>query len=289
MLKEKALGELVSFETKDRLTLHGFLTKSRSGNKTVIIHIHGMTGDFYRATFYFKLIKALKGSSYDLFSVNTRGFGFITRAWKGKEKIVIGTANEKFEECVIDIEAAMKAMHEIGYTGFILSGHSTGCQKITYYQAKKQNPKVKALLELSPGDDYNLTRIRLGKSFEGAVQKAKKMVKSGKGDKELKVRGVYYSAKRFLSYADPKNAEAQLFNYFGKLKAFSTIKQPILVTFGEKDHFAYKTAKEIFYKLKVKTSSAHLETKMIPKAEHSYMGQEKALTRAIVKFLKKIG
>ncbi|MFA5125439.1 MAG: DUF1749 domain-containing protein [archaeon] len=285
---KKMIGELIEFKTKDNLTIHGFLKKSREGNKKLIIHIHGMCGDFFRFPLTWVLSKKIEKTDKDIFLINTRGTGLITRFFKGKKRKLIGTANEKFEESIYDIDAAIKTGKELGYKEFILSGHSTGCQKISYYQEKKKNNKVKALLLLAPGDDYNLAKTKLNKKFKKAVLMAKKMVSKGKGEKQMPEWVTPYSAKRFLSYADTKNIECNLFNYSGELKVFSKIKEPILVVFGTKEPKTDKTPKEMLELLRKKTNSKILITVEIKGAKHSFNGFEEQTSKTIRNFLKLI-
>jgi alpha-beta hydrolase superfamily lysophospholipase len=285
-LMEKLGVDLIKFKTKDGLMLDGFISKSRPKNKKLIIHLHGMTGDFFRGFFLPTWIRKLNGTKYDLFSINTRGYGLITKFYCGKEKKLIGTAHEKIEETIYDIDAAIKTGKKLGYKEFILAGHSTGCQKVTYYQSKKKNKKVKALLLLSPCDDYNLEKVRI--DYQKALHIAKKMVANGKGNDILPKEISNYSAKSYLSFADPKNVEAQLFNYSGKLKHFSNIKVPILALFGGKDAFADKNAKEMLEVLRKKTKSKLFVTSIIPNAIHVYSGKEKEVAKVIADFLRVI-
>lgn len=281
-------GKLVSFITSDRLELQGFISESKPHNKKIIIHIHGMTGDFSRHPFTWHLAQLLKGSQYDLFTSNTRGYGIKTRFYFGKNKKVIGTAFEKFEESALDVGAAIKEAEKLGYDEIILSGHSTGCQKIAYYQAKMHNKKVKALILNAPADDFNHAIKKLGKEFPKAIKIAKKLAKSGKGNTVLNKYAGDYTAKRFLSYADPKNPEAEAFNYSGKLKQFSKIRQPMLAIFGSKEPPTDKTPKQMLAKLQERTKADMFLTAEIRGADHSFIGKEKEACKVILDFLRLI-
>ncbi len=278
-------GELIRFNTADGLALHGFLTKSRAKNTTLIIHQHGMTGEFARSPLHWEYAKSLSGTKFDLMLANNRGTGIKTKFYKGKKKIYIGTAFEDFKDCIKDTEAMIRTAKALGYKEIILSGHSTGCQKSVYYQAKKQNPFVKALVLLGPGDDYTLARKRMGKDFEKAVKLAKKLAKSKKGDTLNPLFGEF-SAKRFLSYADLKNPEGKIFNYGGKFEDFSKIKQPIIAIFGSKDETAVEKTKTALEKLRKSSKSRMLITAEIEGAAHNFNEYEKETCEAIKGFLE---
>jgi alpha-beta hydrolase superfamily lysophospholipase len=279
-------GSLLTFNATDKTELNGFLMKSKNQNKKLIIHIHGMGGNFYWNTFIQPIYDILQKSNYDFLTINTRGNGYITRVYQNKKKTTIGVAHEKFEESIYDIQGAINLGTKLGYKEFILSGHSTGCQKVIYYQAKKQNKKVKGLLILAPGDDYSIEKQEKGKDFTKAVQYAKKLVKLGKGDQILPPHISKYSAKRFLSFADSKNTESKLLNYSGELKLFSKVKEPMLAVFGSEDEYLVGTASNSLAKLREKTNSNFLETIIVPKANHGFKGKEKKLAKLIFDFIK---
>ena len=284
---DKLNVELIYFNSTDGFELVGALNRSKKKSKKLIIHVHGMTGDFCRGNLTKALSNGLGKTNYDFFSINTRGAGIVTKFYGKKQKKVIGTAYEKIEECIYDIDGAIKAGKKMGYTKFVLSGHSTGCQKVAYYQGKKNNRLIESVLLLSPCDDYNMAKNeRAAKEYQKYLRLAKKMVKAKKGDEVFSVANTTYSVKRWLSFADPKNVEAQVFNYDGRLNYFSKIKKPILTTFGSKDYFADHNAHESLEILRKKTNSEFLETVIISNAEHNYMGHEAELVKIIREFLK---
>ncbi|MEI7961630.1 MAG: alpha/beta fold hydrolase [archaeon] len=280
-------GKLVYFKATDGLELQGFISESKQHNKKIIIHIHGMQGDFVRIPLHWELAKQLKGSDFDFFPINTRGSGLKTRFYKKSKKMYLGTGFENFEESYYDIEGAIKETEKLGYKQIILSGHSTGCQKIIYYQSKRQNKKVKGLILLGAGDDYNLAKKQHGKKFDSTVKLAKKLVAKKKGF-EVKPEFGEFCAKRYLSFADTKNPESKIVDYFGKLELFSKIKEPMLAIFGTQDNAVIDTPKESLKKLRGRTKSDFFITAQINGAKHSFMGKEKETCKVIQTFLKQI-
>ncbi|MFA6268237.1 MAG: DUF1749 domain-containing protein [archaeon] len=281
----KLQGELIEFTTKDGVTLNGFIQKSKPNNKSIVIHQHGLSGNFYYSTLAFDLPLGLTGTKYDFFSSNNRGSGLITRFKTKQGKKTIGTAFEKFEDCVFDIDAAIKVAQERGYKEIVLSGQSTGCQKIAYYQSKTQSKKIKALLLLAPGDDYNSQKMELGKKFVKVIKLAKKMVATKKGNSFLPPLGYLFTAKRYLSNAGEKSNEAQLFNYAGKLNLFSKIKIPMLAMFGSKEKYLERTPAEALQKLREVTKSKKLITVEVAGANHQFQGYEDEAVENIIAFL----
>lgn len=279
--------ELVKFYASDGLTLHGLLFRSGKKTKNVIIDVFGMTGDFFGMNHLQEFVNLARKSKFDIFFAGNRGLGVVFRFDKkgSKKSFYSGTAKERFEDCTHDIKGAVRAMKLLRYSNIVLQGQSTGCQKITYYQYKTRDKNVKALVLMAPADDYNLARKTLGKKFSKAVKIAKQMVRNGRGDELIPSWISKYTAKRFLSFADPKNAEAQLFNYDGDLKMFSKITVPILAIFGSKEQYALKPVRKYMRILESKTNSKKFAWKIIKGGNHTCEGKEAELARTVIKWL----
>jgi alpha-beta hydrolase superfamily lysophospholipase len=286
---EKLTGELLQFDATDGIGLNGFLVHSGRKTRNVLIHVAGMTGNFYRSKFHWELAKAIKGRGFDLFLTGTRGDNNITGFYKcGKEdRAYIGTSYEVVTECVFDIEGAIRALRKLGYTNFALSGHSTGCQKVTYYQSKKKNRQVNAIVLLAPADDHNFEKKKLGKKYMKTVKLAQQMVRRGRGDELTPACITHYSWKRFLSYALPQNTEARLFNYDGALREFAGITVPVLVVFGSKEEYAAKPIKEYGKILAARTNSKRFTFISVPDANHSYHHKEDKVAKLVFSWLSR--
>ncbi|MDI6720856.1 MAG: hypothetical protein QMD85_00595, partial [Candidatus Aenigmarchaeota archaeon] len=89
--------------------------------------------------------------------------------------------------------------------------------------------KIKDIIPISPVDDYNAIRMKLGKNYEKIVNLMK---------------GFFISTKRFLSFADPKNVEAMIFNYDSDMDIFKKVRCPILAVFGSREEFAVKPVRK---------------------------------------------
>ncbi len=238
-----------------------------------------------------KLIKGLSKRKTAIFTINTRGHDnltILTRAVGGKRlRIRGGTEVEKFEEAALDIEGAIRCLRETGFKRFVLSGHSSGSQKITYYQLKKNDKSVVGLALIAPGDDYNQWKGRiLRKKFSETVKEAKRLVAKGKGYMLDFTEDA--TPNRFLSVADLRNIEARLFNFDGELKEFSKIKTPLLVIFGSKDEGAMKPVEQYLKILKKKSNSKVFESHIIKGATHRFSGHQDEVAAIISKFVSKL-
>jgi len=291
MITKKIKGELIEFYTKDNLQLHGFLTSKN--HKNVIIYLHGMGGNFYR-NMSLKMSNIFINNGFDIFSINTRGHDeiakFIIKKGKKLDRAYYGTSLEKFEDSKHDIRVAIDLLIYLGYKNVILVGHSTGCQKAVYYLNKYNDKRIKALVLLGPGDDYNIHKKDLKNEFKKLQKEAKNLIREKKGSNILfglyKKTGVIWSAQRFDSIANSNRVESRIFNYNEKLKEFRRIKAPILVIWGDKDEYAVLDVRKYIKISRENTSSKKFNAIIIKNANHSFTNHEIETANKIVSWLR---
>ena len=278
-------GKLVVFPTQDNLKTSGFLMPARG--KDVVLFVHGMGGNFYKDGFL-KGARELIKKNIAFFSFNNRGAEIVKdfRDLNG-EHHTLGTAFEDFEDAVKDIKATISYLSEFGYENFHLLGHSTGCQKILFYQYITQDRRVKSLIHVSPAEDYEIWKNELGKNFERIVRIAKEMVKRGEGERIIiplyEITGQLWSAQRFLSFADRENMEAKMFNY-ENLDIFSKVQIPTLIFLGKEDPDFLKDLK--WYKERLERSYRGNKIKVeIMDGDHSFHGYEDILFQKVARFI----
>src|SRR4030042_6917217 len=150
-------SKFIRITTADGLELHGLLFEPNEKTTNALIHIHGWVGNFYENKFIDYIAKEAVSKGYAFLTFNNRGTGIITDLIKRKkskvEYVKIGGSLEKFEDCIIDIKAVIDFVSKKGYKKIILQGHSLGCQKITFYQYKTKDKRIKGLILLAPVDD----------------------------------------------------------------------------------------------------------------------------------------
>lgn len=264
-------GSLVAFPAaggrRGRM-LDGFFRPAPKTNAPLLVFVHGMGSNFYRSALKKAFLEAAPALGLGILSFNNRG----------AER---GTEDEKFSTCVADLDAAAEFARGRGYRKLVFVGHSTGCQKIVVWQAKRRHPMVVGLVLLAPADDYAMTQRDLGSRFEKKVAWAKKKVAAGKG--AAPVTGLYerFTAERFLSVADKRAVEANVFRYAGALTQFRRVNCPLLAVFGEEEEFAAIPPAEMLAILRKKTQSHDFDDWLIPGADHSFHGCEAELALAV--------
>ncbi len=255
--------------------------------KDVVLFVHGMGGNFYKDGFL-KGAKELVKRDVAFFSFNTRGAEVVKdfRDING-EHHMLGTAFEIFEDSIKDIRAAISYLSQLGYENFHLLGHSTGCQKILFYQYSTQDERVKSLIHVSPAEDYEIWKNGLG-DFERFVAIAKDMMDKGEGNRIIiplyERTGELWSARRFLSFADKSNMEARMFKY-ENLDIFSKIQTPTLIFLGKDDQYFLKDLEWYKEKLEKSYKGVKIRVEIMP-GDHSFHGYEDILFQRIADFIE---
>lgn len=284
-------AKFVRVATKDRLILQGLLYEPEKTTIRVIIHIHGMAGNFYENRFLDTMSYEFTGNNWAFLTVNTRGHDYIADfpvAGKTEKYRRIGNFREKFEECVYDIKAWLDFTETRGYKETVLQGHSLGAVKVAYYLAKTQDKRVTKLILASPSD--MIGQVEAEKDHQELLKLSKKMIKERKGDKilpKLLWEWYYLSAKTYIDFGKRDNP-IDVFSTYERNKPsiLSEIRVPILALFGSKDDAAILPLKEALEIIGSKAVNCpKFETGIIEGAPHSYFGHEKEMAKKIMNWL----
>lgn len=272
----RCTGELVSFATApDRAghirRLDGFYRNAGPATP-ILLFVHGMGSDFYRSALKKAFLDAAPAVGFSVLSFNNTGAG-------------IGTENEDFRRTLPDLDAALAFARRRGHRTAVWVGHSTGCQKITFWQERRAPFGRTALALLAPADDHAIVRAQLGRRFDARVDWARRQVAAGRP--ETPVPGIYerFGARRFLSVADPRQTEAGLFRYDGPLTRFRRLTCPVLAVFGAEEEFAPLPPAEMLAILARRTRSSHFDSWLIPETGHGFHGCSDALALAVSDWL----
>lgn len=281
--------------TEDGLELHGALYEPDQRSTTVVAHIHGMAGNFYENSFVDSLARTLTENGIAFSPFNNRGNGYIATSIKninGKvEQVRIGSAYERFEDCLLDIGAHLDFLIDQGFTTLHLCGHSLGAPKAAYYLSRTQDKRVKSVILLSPSDMMGLIRADKEK-FEEDRATARAMIEGGRGN-ELMPREVWgeypLTANTYLNLFDD-TSEAAIFNFHDRsdeFKTLSKVSHPILAVMGRRDHVLTIPIEEVMRIIEEKTkSSPKREYEILGDATHDYGGFEQELADTLSKWIK---
>ncbi len=279
--------------TEDKIELVGLLYEPETPTEKILVHVHGMAGNFYENLFLDFIAKTLTDQGIAFFTFNNRGCELIKdlRKIRGNKRTIvrIGNTFEKFEDCLLDIEAAVRFIKSRSYMTIHLSGHSLGAPKVAYYAALKGSD-LASVIFLSPPDMVGSALKE--KSFEMEYDTAKKMIADCRGKKIMPgiIWGdAYLSANTYMSLSD-KRSKVAIFNLYDpedKLELLGKIKIPAYTIMGKKDVALIILIEETMERIKrAMANSPRVETNILGDADHGYNGYEQRLADALREWIK---
>lgn len=257
---------LVYAESEDHLGLCGVLLRPTTTPTSLIVWVHGNTGNFYSEP-YILIGRALVERGCAFLSVNTRGQDVAVSMWHLQEDrpVAGGSAWERLEDAPFDIAAWVNYAASLGIARIILVGHSQGAAKVVYTQAQRQDARIAALVLASP--DLH------GHWPPELVAQARTLVDAGNGDTLLLplMGAPWYclSARNIVSRADVLN---HVYASSEKTPEIAQIKCPILAFFGTGGDVGGIDELETLKQNAVQTPK--IETRLIEGADHVYTGRE---------------
>lgn len=282
--------------TLDNLRLDGLLFEPDKKSKVVILHIHGMAGNFYENIFLDSMAEEYTKAGYAFSTGNNRGHDYIAdfQIVGPKENHKrIGDAFEKIEDCILDINGWIEFLKQKGYRIFILQGHSLGAVKAVYYLGNYQDNPFVALVLASPPDMLGLVRVEAEKrNFERDLSEAKKLMREGKKDVWLKNKiwnWYYKSAQSYINFfADKSKSDVFPILRNGKFKELENVKIPVLAFYGGTDDAVVFSPEKDLEVIKKHLKNSKSETLLVGTAPHSYFKHEKQAAKNVVNWLKEI-
>ena len=278
--------------TEDELFLNG-LVSSVEQSKTIIIHIHGMQGDFYTNlnTYY----EDYKNKGITFLAGETRG-SYITKSFSTKtQNKIIGGAYEIFEECIFDIKSWIDYAHNSGFKNIWLSSHSLSTSKISYYINETKDSRVKGMILMSPSDNIGLTKDSIGiidhnKCFPEALE----LIKSSKGKQLLshKLWGEKILCADTYFNLFNEDSASNIFHYYDtsiSWKVLNEITIPVIAFSGTNDDGIFPVIDPLIAMNILKKellSSPHFSLTVFKNAQHSFEGFEKDIIEKVSEFIK---
>lgn len=280
--------ELVRIKSIDNIEMVGILYEPEEKSDKIVIHVHGLCGNFYENRFIDILAKTYTNKGYSFLTFNNRGTNFISELLKENDYEVIGGCYEKFTDSLLDIEGAINFVKQKSYKEIILEGHSYGCNKVSYYYSKKKDEGINKIILLAPCDIPQESMKFLSKEeYEKAKSESTKLVNEGKGneliDFSVNANGVisastYYNdflpngENDFIKYIDGSNGKSEILN---------NIDVPVLVIFGDIDECVLTQDIETV-KGYLNNNIKNCNIQVIKGADHSYTDKYEELGKIIL-------
>lgn len=279
--------ELVRINSTDGIEQPGILYTPDQDTDKIVIHIHGLNGNFYENRFLDTLAKTFTNQNYAFLTFNNRGKDFITELLKGDDTVIIGGSLENFKDCLLDIEGVINWAKDKGYKEIVLEGHSYGCNKALYYYKNKPDNDIKKIILLAPCDIPVEVKKFLGEEeYEKAKNDSTKLVKEGKADElidfsvmangKVAARTFYNDflpggENDFIKYSDKTNQ---------KNEVLDSIDVPVLVVFGSLDECVLTEPVDVIRNY-LKNNLADCEIRVIEGTGHSYTDKYDELGKII--------
>ena len=275
--------------TEDGLELVGLLYEPETESKEILVHIHGMAGNFYENKFIDFIAKTLTDNGISFFTFNNRGSECIKDFIKienGEREIArIGSTYERFEDCILDIKAGIDFVEKNGFSRIHLSGHSLAGSKVAYYCSKTNDVRLSSVIFLSPADMVGLAKQ--DSNYERDIQMADKMISEGRGGELLPFEvwdNCCLTANTFINLSSDKS-DVSIFNLYNpedKLTTLSKINIPSITIMGRKDEALSVPIDNLMDRVKsAMVSSPKVETKILGDADHGYTNYEQELADII--------
>ena len=202
--------EKVRFITDDGLKMYGLLHLPDTDTKKVVVFIHGMHSNCFKERDDV-IAEKLNNMGIAYFSFNNRGADCIIKL----SDRLCGSVYEKATDCVHDINGAISAMEELGFSEIHLLGHSLGCSKILYWYNNDKKHDVASIGLMSLTDLADKTRSVLGnEKYNEFISVAKELINQNKG-KTIMPKEAFYlpvSADCYLALFE-KGGKMDFTNY----------------------------------------------------------------------------
>lgn len=278
---------LAQIKTRDGIILDGIVVRPKKKSKTALIWIHGLASRFSSGQALIReLSQMCQNTGIAYFKFNTRGHD-IANNDASKHKRIRGGGFEKFEDCIFDVRAVIRFAKSLGYSSFILAGHSTGANKVLYYLYKTRDRAVKGLILAGPLSDIASAQKMYGKKeLAQRVRVAERLNPIAL----VPIHFGLYSPKRFISLYKPGKAE-DVFPYHNPHAAWKELKSvriPILIAIGSRDKHLDRSAKKLAIVFRQNArSTKSFSSAIIEGADHGFKNKEKELAKEIIRWTKR--
>lgn len=279
--------ELVRINSIDEIEQPGILYTPNEDTDKIVIHVHGLNGNFYENRFLDILAKSYTDKNYAFLTFNNRGRDFITELLKGNDFTIIGGSLERFKDCILDIDGVVNWVKEKGYKEIILEGHSYGCNKVLYYYNHKKDDSIKKIVLLAPCDIPSEGKKFLSEEeYNKAKEESTRLVQENKEneliDFSVMANGKIAAGTFFYDFLP--NGENDFIRYVdginGKSELLNSINIPTLVIFGDVDECVLTQPIDVV-KQYLKNNLSNCNIQIINGADHSYTGKYEELGKVV--------
>jgi pimeloyl-ACP methyl ester carboxylesterase len=262
--------ELLALQTTDGVRLDAVLREPYPARaEGGVVMVHGYGGNFYSGIMAF-LPEALSRRGFATLALNMRDHD-------------LGPKKNLFEENLPDIVAGVNRMARHGYEALFLYGHSMGTNRVLFYLAETQDPRIDGVILTGPPGNlfqWNVRTFGLEAATE-VLRRAQELKAKGKGDTWMLINlgplgKTLYTANHVVSLRGPQTLSDPFMNV-------ARLAKPVLVVHGLADRLADP---QVADQLKNNARPGSSVTVMkIAGADHLFREHEKELEEIITQWL----
>ena len=278
------LVDLISVVNQEGLPLDGAFYAPDAdapdcGPVNAMLLIHGSRGNFCDP--------ATKSMAADL---SARGIACLTLNTNAHDTIWYhppidgykGNAFEILENTMSDLRAGIDHLEQRGYRAVGLLGHSMGAVRVTYYAATQDDPRVAAVVPVSPVRLSYSHFLESGdaEEFRDNVETAQRLMKEGNPDGVFRVNfpiPQFFSAASYLDKHGP-------FEKYNLINLAGRIQVPILALNGSREtHTRLKGMAQDLAQAAVNSPKA--SAIIVDEGEHSLVNRTAEASAAVLQWL----
>ena len=278
------LVDLISVVNQEGMLLDGAFYAPAAGAQNpgpvdAMLLIHGSRGNFCDPATK-SMAEDLSAQGIACLALNTNAHDTIWYNPPGQD--YKGNAFEILENTMSDLQAGIGHLEQRGYRAVGLLGHSMGAVRVTYYAATQDDPKVAAIVPVSP--------VRLSYShylesedadeFQANLETAQRLMDAGDPDGVFRVNfpiPQFFSAASYLDKHGP-------FEKYNLINLADRIRVPILALNGSREtHTRLKGMAQDLARAAVNSPAA--SAIMVEEGEHSLVNRTAESSGAVLQWL----
>ena len=268
--EQKVRIEPIRLQTTDGTRLNGVLRQPHPNQtETGVLMVHGYGGNFYSGIMNF-LPQALADQGFTTLALNMRDHD-------------LGPKKNLFEENLQDIATGVDEMTRRRYKNLFLYGHSMGTNRVLYYLAETQDPRITGIILTGPPGNlfqWNVRAFGLEAASE-VLRRAQELQAAGKGDSWMLIDlgplgKTLYTANHVVSLRGPATRSDPFTN-------IAQVSRPVLIVHGLADRLADPSVAD-----HLKNSSPRdnqITVRKIGAAGHRFRNHQKELEEVITQWL----
>lgn len=268
--EQEVRTELIELQTTDGVRLDSVLRQPYPDRaKAGVVMVHGYGGNFYSGIMAF-LPEALSRRGLATLALNMRDHD-------------LGPKKNLFEDNLPDIVSGVDEMARHGYEAIFLYGHSMGSNRVLFYLAETQDPRIAGVILTGPPGNLFQWNVRTF-GLEAATQilhRAQELKTEGKGDTWMLIDlgplgKTLYTANHVVSLRGPQTLSDPFMN-------IARLSKPVLIVHGLADRLADP---QVADQLKNNAGSGSSVTvRKVEGADHRFRQHEKELEEIITHWL----